>query len=202
MIREIGAAVVALQEVELHSRDPHALSRATGLVAIPGHTIRADESTYGNLLLTRLPIEEWSLIDLSFGDREPRGLIDVCLRTPGGARLRCLATHLGLARRERHYQHRLLTTLLSGDRRVPTLLMGDFNEWRPFTATIRALNRQLGRSRRPRTFPSRLPLLPLDRIWVDPPHLLWRLYAWRSPLARLASDHLPVVAEFREPAEA
>jgi endonuclease/exonuclease/phosphatase family metal-dependent hydrolase len=197
VIRETDAAILALQEVEDHHRDPDALARATGMRAIPGPTLFGPDSNYGNLLLTRLEVEQAASIDLSWGRREARGLIDARLRTPAGLRLRCLATHLGLAPRERVYQHRLLHTLLTEDWEGPTLLMGDFNEWYPYAATTRALNRLLGRSRALRSFPSRLPLLPLDRIWVRPAHLLYSIQAWRSPLARRASDHLPVVAELR-----
>jgi endonuclease/exonuclease/phosphatase family metal-dependent hydrolase len=90
-----------------------------------------------------------------------------------------------------------LTTLLSQDWSGPTLLMGDFNEWHPFSSTIRALDRLLGRSAPRRSFPSSLPLLPLDRIWIRPADALLSVYAWHSPQARVASDHLPVVAELR-----
>lgn len=199
VIRETGASVVALQEVECRESDPHALARATGMTAIPGHTLTGPDSSYGNLLLTDLTVEDAECVDLSWGRREPRGVIDARLRTPDGVRLRCLATHLGLSRSERVYQHRLLTTLLSQDWPGPTLLMGDFNEWHPFSATIRALDRWLGRSRPRPSFPSRLPLLPLDRIWMRPSHTLRSVAAWRSPLARVASDHLPVVGELRFP---
>lgn len=194
VIRQTGASILALQEVEDHSTDPDALARATGMTALPGHTIAGPESNYGNLLLTDLTVETSQCIDLSWGKREPRGLIDARLRCDNGFRLRCLVTHLGLARRERVYQHGLLTALLSRDWSGPTLLMGDFNEWRPFAFTIRTLNHLLGRSHARRSFPACCPLLPLDRIWVRPETLLTSLYTCRSREARVASDHLPVIA--------
>ncbi len=202
VIRETGASVVALQEVESRTNDPDALARETGLTAIPGHTRNGAHGMFGNLLLTRLTILESKLVDLSFGAREPRGLIDACLQTDQGARVRCIATHFGLAWRERNHQHHLLMTLLSGDLTVPIVLMGDFNEWRPLSGTLRALNRFMGHSRAVRSFPSRLPILPLDRIWVRPCELLVRVDTWRSPRARRASDHLPVIAELELPASA
>jgi endonuclease/exonuclease/phosphatase family metal-dependent hydrolase len=195
VIRETGAAILALQEVEDYSNDPQALARAGGMRAIPGPTITGPDSNYGNLLLTRLRVEQAQCLDLSWGKREARGVIDARLYTDEGACLRCLATHLGLTPRERVYQHRLLRRLLEDSWRGPTLLMGDFNEWYPCATTTRALNRLLGRSRAVRTFPSWLPLLPLDRIWIHPPHLLRSIQAWRTPCARRASDHLPLVAE-------
>ena len=195
VIHQTGACILALQEVEDLTRDPDALARATGMRALPGHTIAGPDSNYGNLLLTDLKIECAQAIDLSWGEREPRGVIDARLCTPDGVSLRCLATHLGLSGRERHYQHRLLMTLLSNAHDGPTLLMGDFNEWRPNAPTVRALNRLLGPSHARRSFPSRFPLLPLDRIWVSPDSLLRSLYTLNTPLTRLASDHLPVIAD-------
>jgi len=194
VIREIDPAVMALQEVEHHRHDPDILARETGMTAIPGHTMAGSDSSYGNLLLTRLTVEKADNVDLSWGRREPRGAIDALLRTDGDECLRCLATHLGLSRRERIYQRHLLTTLLSQEWSGPTLLMGDFNEWYPFNGTIRSLNRLLGRSLPRRSFPSALPLLPLDRIWIRPANAMSAMSVWRSPLARIASDHLPVVA--------
>jgi len=195
VIRETGADILALQEVEDHSSDPGALARATGMNAIPGPTVAGPDSNYGNLLLTRLAVEQADSLDLSWGQREPRGLIEAWLRAPDGALVRCLATHLGLSRRERVYQHRLLSALLTREWEGPTLLMGDFNEWHPFAAAIRALDLLLGRSPPCRSFPSLLPLLPLDRIWLKPADRLLTVSAWTSSLARRASDHLPVVAE-------
>jgi endonuclease/exonuclease/phosphatase family metal-dependent hydrolase len=195
VIRDTGAAVLALQEVETHRDDPDALARSTGMTPLPGHTITSTESTYGNLILTKLEVESSKSIDLSWERREPRGVIDARLRTPTGLRIRCLATHLGLAKRERIYQHRLLHTLLQSDWQGPTLLLGDFNEWHPFASAIRILDGLLGKARPRRSFPSRLPLLPLDRIWVHPSSMLSSIHTHHSRIARLASDHLPVVAE-------
>ncbi len=76
------------------------------------------------------------------------------------------------------------------------LVMGDLNEWRGQGGSIRALDRRLGESLLPRTFPSWMPVLPLDRIYAGEPAGLRDVYVYRSPLARLASDHLPLVAEF------
>jgi endonuclease/exonuclease/phosphatase family metal-dependent hydrolase len=51
-----------------------------------------------------------------------------------------------------------------------------------------------GRSPAERSFPARWPLVALDRVWVRPRHALLAIKAHRTPLARLASDHLPVKA--------
>ena len=72
--------------------------------------------------------------------------------------------------------------------------MGDFNEWRPRAKTIADLDAALGSAPLVRSFPARFPLLTLDRIWVRPRRALIDVRAQRSPLARVASDHLPVLA--------
>jgi endonuclease/exonuclease/phosphatase family metal-dependent hydrolase len=71
--------------------------------------------------------------------------------------------------------------------------MGDLNEWRGRAGAIRSLDRRLGRSAAARTFPSWMPMLPLDRIYADGPAILGDVCVYRSPLTRLASDHLPLV---------
>jgi hypothetical protein len=73
------------------------------------------------------------------------------------------------------------------------LLMGDLNEWRGRSGAIRLFDQQLGPSAAERTFPSWMPVLALDRIYADGPAVLQDISVYRSPLARLASDHLPLV---------
>jgi endonuclease/exonuclease/phosphatase family metal-dependent hydrolase len=73
------------------------------------------------------------------------------------------------------------------------LVMGDLNEWRGRHGAIRFLDRRLGPSAAARTFPSWMPVLSLDRIYAGGPAELRDVDVFRSPLARLASDHLPLV---------
>ena len=79
-------------------------------------------------------------------------------------------------------------------------LVGDFNDWWPFSRVERALARAMGSAPRPRSFPSAFPLLALDRIWIRPRRLLVDLRVGDTPLTRQASDHLPLVARLRMPA--
>ena len=74
------------------------------------------------------------------------------------------------------------------------MVLGDINEWLPLGRPLRWLNALFGRSPAERSFPSRWPLVALDRVWVRPRHALLALKAHRTPLAQLASDHLPVKA--------
>jgi endonuclease/exonuclease/phosphatase family metal-dependent hydrolase len=132
-------------------------------------------------------------IDRSVPRREPRGALDVQVDC-GGARLRVLTTHLGLLPAERRRQVRRLLAALERAADLPTILMGDLNEWYLWGRPLRWLHVEFRRTPAPRTFPSRLPLFALDRLWVRPRALLQRLAVHASPLARVASDHLPLVA--------
>ena len=81
--------------------------------------------------------------------------------------------------------------------RAPLLLMGDFNEWLFWGRPLRWLRTHFGHIRSPATFPSRWPLLRLDHILSDPQERLVDLGVFQTPLARQASDHLPLIASYR-----
>jgi endonuclease/exonuclease/phosphatase family metal-dependent hydrolase len=150
---------------------------------------------YGNVLLTRLGVREVTRHDLSTAGREPRGAVDALLETDDGSTVRMVVTHLGLRRAERRRQIERLVPILERHGQSDVLVLaGDLNEWRPVSWVLRRLRRRFGRSRAPRTFPASRPMLALDRIWVQPAESLIELRAHRSPLARQASDHLPLVA--------
>jgi endonuclease/exonuclease/phosphatase family metal-dependent hydrolase len=60
---------------------------------------------------------------------------------------------------------------------------------------VHVLDQRLGKPARPASFPAYRPIVPLDRIWVHPTSALRRIFTHATPAARLASDHLPVVAD-------
>ncbi len=203
IVAALRADIIALQEVD-GRRPLHAglaqfefFERATGLHAVAGPNIRGDRGEYGNLLLTRFPITRIRRIDLSQPGREPRGALDVDLDTPYGP-LRVVTLHLGLARAERDIQIRRIAGILGDPAATAprTVLMGDFNEWfRGAAARLAAITARFPTAHTPRSFPAPLPLLPLDRIYVRPaPHRVHAV-APVMPLARRASDHLPVALD-------
>lgn len=197
VVNELRVDVVALHEVESRAGDLGALgvlAAETGLRALAGPTMFRNEATYGNALLSRCAFSEVERIDLSVPGREPRGALDVRLECRGNA-LRVIATHLGLGRTERRRQIGLLMERLDPADPMPTVLMGDMNEWLPWDRPLHRLHRCFGRAAAPRTFPSALPVLALDRVWVRPGRRLLQLNRHATPLSRVASDHLPLVAE-------
>jgi endonuclease/exonuclease/phosphatase family metal-dependent hydrolase len=106
--------------------------------------------------------------------------------------LRVIATHLGLSIRERRSQARTLLEI-AGERAVTTMIVGDFNDWFWPGSVRSALSRHLPGYTRYRTFPSRWPILRLDRIYCRPGGALIRSYI--DAQARFCSDHLPIIAD-------
>lgn len=197
VLREIDADILALQEVEHRRVSDHDLlehlAAETGLRAIAGPTRRCDDRHYGNALLTRLAIAHVAQVDLSLPGREPRGALDVMLEWMGG-RVQVVATHLGLRPSERRHQVQRLLGRLTPDIAEHTVLLGDINEWLMWGRPLLRLRRHFTATPHARTFPARWPLFALDRIWVRPRAALSQVRAHDTPLARIASDHLPLKA--------
>ena len=201
LIVESHADVVGLQEVDFTfkgKRTSHQLddlAEMTGLSAIAGPTMRRVEAEFGNALLTRGTITKVEFHDLSVSRREPRGLIDAHIAALG-KRVRVLVTHLGLRMNERRRQAQVLLEILCDTRTLSdvTLVMGDINEWRPRGFAPYSLDKLLGKTPAPRTFPVTFPLFSLDRIWVTPNAALRQIRIPDCDLAQVASDHRPVLA--------
>ena len=197
VLKEIDADIVALQEVENRATGfdmLEYLKGETGFEAIAGPTFLRRGADYGNGLLTRFRVLGVKRLDLCVERCEPRGALDVELDC-GGTPTRVLATHLGLRPHERREQIQRLLRVLEGDRPLPTILMGDINEWFLWGRPLRWMHKHFKRTPSPATFPARFPVFALDRVWVKPRTLLRRIEVHVTPLARIASDHLPVKAE-------
>jgi len=154
--------------------------------------------------LSRLPIRIQRNYDISTGGREPRG----CLRTDvklDSTTLHIFNVHFGTA----FFEHRAQARRLFDQRIVnhnelngARIVLGDFNEWLrgSVSKTLRShlewadIRRHLRRSR---TYPGVLPLLHLDHIYFDRVLSLERLRLHKGRTAMIASDHLPLVADFR-----
>ncbi|MDB4987679.1 MAG: hypothetical protein JWN04_2857 [Myxococcaceae bacterium] len=200
VLRSLDADVIALQEVTFAegtdaTPQPVAiLTELAGFHAVGAPITRHDGLPFGNVVLSRLPFSHTRRITLDFRQREPRTALEVVLET-GQRPLRLVATHLGLRPVERRYQVRQILEHVAGDERSVTVLLGDFNEWFLAGRPLRWLHARFGRGPAVRTYPSRFPLFALDRIWVHPQSALRGVGACTSKLARVASDHLPVLAE-------
>lgn len=201
VLQELDCDIYALQEVDNQpgeheeSMQLDYLAGVLKMQAVPGLRIVRHTGEYGNAILTRLPIVSVRRHDLSCARFEPRGAVDVRLDLRGKP-LRVVATHLGLSRSERRTQwNRLLVEIGQAPADLPTVLLGDMNEWYRHAATLKEVHRVFGEPPAPAAFPSFAPCFALTRIWVRPRAALISMQTHRSKLARQASDHLPVRAE-------
>jgi len=198
VLKPLQADFIALQEVETRNEGGLNLlqkfSEETGMTEIvTGPTLYRSDSAYGNALLSRHRLQDYHTIDISHPGREPRGCISVTAHI-NRHRIHLMATHLGLRPAERRAQVRSLLSELEQQPADISILMGDLNEWFLWGRPLRWLHHHFTRTSAPRSFPTWLPMLSLDRIWVDPRASLRSIYQIKTPLARAASDHLPIAA--------
>ena len=171
-----------------------------------GHNVTLRKGRYGNATLSRFPILCERNIDLTIGRWKRRGCQHTAIALGDGKdrRLEVFNLHLGLSAAERAEQVELLARskeLAALDTDAPCLIGGDFNDWR--SLLVPRLTTGLGFAHitestagRPfLTFPSFFPRGPLDRLYARGLRAL-AVQRCRLRLSRLASDHLPVIADF------
>jgi endonuclease/exonuclease/phosphatase family metal-dependent hydrolase len=201
VMKMLNADIYCLQEVDSRhhpgsgtSRQLDYLAKEMEMIAIPGPTIIHELGEFGNAILTRLPVNGIRKADVTVEGHEPRGVLDVDISV-NGIPVRVLDVHFGLTAAERHFQVQKIMTMIDITLPSPLVIMGDFNEWKSFgLGSVRAINRLLGKFAAPATFPSWLPLLSLDRVWIHPKKLKKKIEAVNSQICRKASDHLPLKA--------
>jgi endonuclease/exonuclease/phosphatase family metal-dependent hydrolase len=202
VLAEMDADIIALQEA-LADQVP-CFTRALGHPNVFGAARQLRGVDYGNVLFSRFAMTKTENHDLSVPAREQRTCLEAEVQIPGRGPLHVFALHLGTSWTERRRQAaKLLSPALLGRQAsgAPLLLLGDFNEWTAGVAT-RSLSRHLrsvnlrAHLGRARTYPGLLPFLHLDHIYYDPVLRLTGMRFPRTPLSLLASDHLPLIADF------
>lgn len=217
VLRETNADVVALQEVlsvqsSARERDQaRFLAEELGMHYHVGENRRLHGGAYGNVTLSRLPFREVHNYDITWSGRERRGCLRADFAVEAGEAgapqlLHVFNIHLGTAFIERRHQARRLVgeeILNNSELQGARVALGDFNEWTRGLAT-RLLGTHLQSAdvryhlKRARTYPGVLPFLHLDHVYYDGASLeLLRLTLHRSRTALVASDHLPLVADFQ-----
>ncbi len=169
-----------------------------------GRNAVVDGRDHGNALLSRFPIVVFTNHDVSVPGAEARGLLHCVMRVAGHAQpLHGVCVHLGL--REVHRRAQLKALIETLEREVPDdaplIVAGDFNDWRGRAdATLRECGLvevfRLANGEHARSFPARLPLLRLDRIYVRQVRAAHPFPLPRRPWATL-SDHAPLAAEIQ-----
>ncbi len=202
VLQQLDADVIALQELE--TKEELGLSilaqfaEQTGMHAVPGPTLYRDDSSYGNALLIRNRPHTKLLLDISYLQREPRGAIHIETEI-NSVPIRVIATHFGLKRIERKHQADSLVKHLQQQKplnpKAITIVLGDLNEWLPWGKPLLILKRLLQSVGSCATFPSRWPVLALDRVMIDPHYQNSEVAVVNTALSRVASDHLPLLVD-------
>lgn len=201
VIREMAPDVIALQEADNRFGDRaglldlNRLEMETGLVPVPITGNGKAHGWRGNVLLfKRGTVRDVHQIKLP--GLEPRGALVAEIDLDEKRTLRVIAAHLGLLRRSRSEQARVVLDIMSSSDEKPTLLLGDLNEWRLGNrSALNTLHATFGPTPPAvPTFPSGLPVLALDRIMANRNDMVSAVEAHDTPLSRIASDHLPLTA--------
>lgn len=209
VLRSLNADVIALQEVvNVDGREPDRhqgrfIAEELGMNWALGSNRELHGGDYGNVLLSRFPIETHCNYDITVKGREQRGCLraDVC--HPAAGTLHVFNVHLGTSFFERRHQGRRLVEeelLRSRSLVGPRVVMGDFNEWTQGLATQILYNEfqcadirlQIGARA---TYPGVMPLVHLDHIYYDQTLQLESVGIHRTRHALIASDHLPIWAD-------
>jgi len=219
VIAQSNPDIVALQELDIgrmrtgHVDQVHAIASRLDMAFHFNCALSMAEEQYGDAILTTLPMRVVRSAPLPTLPRvrglEPRGALWVAIEIDG-VEVQIINTHLGLVPLEQKLQVAALLGedwLGSAACRDPVMLIGDFNAtsrygiYNALTARLRDAQRQLQRKNRLRqtspTFPSRFPVLRIDHLFVSPGVKVIDVHVPNGPLARSASDHLPLVADFK-----
>jgi endonuclease/exonuclease/phosphatase family metal-dependent hydrolase len=211
VIAELDADVVAIQEIlDVQNGRPEfdqarrIHEKLKGYHRCFGENRTLHGGPYGNMTLTRFPVQLCRNYDVTWRHRERRGCLRSDIVFRGGAVLHVFNVHLGTSFVERRHQARRLLSDEVLNRREccgPRIVVGDFNEW-----TRGLASRLMGDTfeavdpgkflRYSRTYPGVLPVLHLDHFYYDRQLSLRHFRLDRSRKALVSSDHLPFVAEF------
>ena len=203
VLNELAADVIALQEADrrfgsrasalpLHMIEEHSDYRPVELDTRAGSL-----GWHGNALLVRKSVEVLEHHLFHLPSLEPRGAVLAEINLDGTP-LRVVGMHLDLSGLWRRRQaHAILSHLRERDGDLPTVLMGDLNEWSSQGGCLRDFAAHHLFAPCGRSFHARRPIAQLDRIMVTPDLEIVGSGAHASATARRASDHLPIWAELR-----
>lgn len=200
VLNEIDADIITLQEVDRRfgarvSALPLAMLEAeTPWMPVPLHFRPAAIGWHGNAILVRKGIEVRHAEPIPMPTLEPRGAVMAELVVAGHP-LRVIGVHLDLSGLWRRRQIRaLLAAIDASPRYMPTVMMGDFNQWSDSGALSELAFHHHRLVQTPKSFHSARPVARLDRIIVSHEIRVSAADCHVSPLSKQASDHLPLWA--------
>ena len=207
LLQEVDEGVPRSRELDL-ARE---LGRESGYPhVVAGYNVSLKAGRYGNAVLSRWPFHIHRNIDLTVDDRKRRGCLHARVTIEKGGvthELDLFNLHLGLSARERTRQVGMLVRsaeFVAISKDAPCLVAGDFNDWMSHLLPIfvevlgfkSATRHRFGRQAAIRTYPSFSPTGALDKIYFRGALRLLGARSCRLRASRVASDHLPIVAEF------
>ena len=213
-LKSLHTDILFLQEVQgYHSRkiehnknfpkDPHdkIIAHTLNYYYSYGKNAIFRSKHHGNAILSRTKIYTHENIDISTNQFEQRGMLHCSIQPTGWDRkIECFCAHLNLREQDRQKQYTRIAHYFERhlDPDSPVILAGDFNDW---ACKAQHALRSLGlkeaflsfQGYNPNTFPSKKPLLSLDRIFVR--HLkIEAAQVQNDPIWQQLSDHLPISA--------
>lgn len=200
VLGELEADVVALQEVDrrfgarISSLSADMLEKETDYRPLRFGVRPGSLGWHGNVILVRKGIEVLSQRVITLPALEPRGAVSADLQI-GQERLRVVGMHLGLVGLWRKRQAQAVLDALGAlEETLPTVMMGDLNEWSVNGGCLRhfAAGHHVGQPGP--SFPSVRPVFGFDRIITSPDVSILSSGVHGTNRARTASDHLPVWA--------
>lgn len=200
VLRELNADVVALQEADrrfgtrLSALPFHMIAEHSDYHAVPFDIRPGSLGWHGNALLVRKSIIATRHAPLTLPALEPRGAVMADLKV-GGREIRVVGMHLDLSGLWRRKQaHAVITHIEQQPRQLPTVMMGDMNEWRRSGGCLGDFAQRYAFAETGPSFHARQPVARLDRIIVSPDIRVTETGVHSSMSARTASDHLPIWA--------
>ena len=205
VLAELDADIVCLQEADRRfgSRasvlPPVLLEHHSDYAAVPLDVQGDSMGWHGNAILVRRGLEVLAHDIIHIPYLEPRGVVTATIATRAGP-VSVFGMHLDLSGLWRLRQARVIAELAAKARAErATVLMGDLNEWRAASGTLREFARHFAVLDCGPSFHARAPVGRLDRIMHCPQLKLEACGVHRTPLASTASDHLPVWADLALP---
>ncbi len=200
ILNDIEADVVALQEIDRRFGTraavltAEAIAHHTDYVPVALAMRHASLGWHGNAILIRRGVGVTASDRIALPTIEPRGAVMAEL-VVNGAQLRVVAMHLDLSGLRRTLQARTIMAFCRSRPAMPTVIMGDTNEWSNRRGCLREFARGHHVLATPPSFHSRRPVARLDRIIVGPAITVSGCGTVHNARTRIASDHLPVWAD-------
>lgn len=200
VLRELHADIVVLQEADRRIGAREAVLPRALIDESPWHLVpvaRRPQSMgwHGNAILVRRDLAIVESLALEMPTIEPRGAACAVI-ADGSRRFRVIGTHLDLSGLRRRDQVRSLLRFATDHGDMPTVILGDFNQWGHTTGAMREFASDWSQIAPGPSYPSRRPVARLDRIAHCGGWVCQEAAVHHSALASVASDHLPIRADF------